>query len=88
MTSAEETAPLLRMRGITKRFPGTLALDEVDLSVDAGTIHGLLGENGAGKSTLLKILAGDHPPTAGSIELGGEAVQIAGPARAGSEHTE
>jgi ABC-type sugar transport system ATPase subunit len=70
------------MRGITKRFPGTLALDEVDLAVDAGTIHGLLGENGAGKSTLLKILAGDHPPTAGAIELGGEPVQIGGPAHA------
>jgi ABC-type sugar transport system ATPase subunit len=70
------------MRGITKRFPGTLALDEVDLDVEAGTIHGLLGENGAGKSTLLKILAGDHPPTAGTIELAGEPVEIAGPAHA------
>ena len=82
MTSIEERAPLLRMRGITKRFPGTLALEDVDLDVEAGTIHGLLGENGAGKSTLLKILAGDHPPTAGSIELGGEPVQISHPAHA------
>ena len=89
MTSAQERVPLLRMRGITKRFPGTLALDDVDLDVEAGTIHGLLGENGAGKSTLLKILAGDYPPTAGRIELDGEAVddRDAGPrARARHRH--
>ena len=65
--------PLLRMRGITSVFPGTLALDEVDLAVEAGSIHGLLGENGAGKSTLLKILAGDEPD-GGTIELDGRAV--------------
>jgi ABC-type sugar transport system ATPase subunit len=70
------------MRGITKRFPGTLALDDVNIEVEAGSIHGLLGENGAGKSTLLKILAGDHPPTAGTIELGGDPVDIGGPAHA------
>jgi len=74
--------PVLRMSKISKRFPGTLALDGVDLEIAAGTIHGLLGENGAGKSTLLKILAGDHAPTAGEIELGGEHVHISGPAHA------
>jgi ABC-type sugar transport system ATPase subunit len=76
------STPALRMTGISKRFPGTLALDGVDLEVRAGTIHGLLGENGAGKSTLLKILAGDQPPSAGSIELGGVPVVIGGPAHA------
>lgn len=76
------TGPILRMTGITKRYPGTLALDGVDLQVARGTIHGLLGENGAGKSTLLKVLAGDQGPTAGSIELDGQPVDIASPAHA------
>ena len=49
-------APGLQMRQITKAFPGTLALDSVDLTVGAGEVHGLVGENGAGKSTLMKIL--------------------------------
>ncbi|CAN5753035.1 sugar ABC transporter ATP-binding protein [soil metagenome] len=75
-------APILRMRSISKRFPGTLALDDVDLEVRAGSIHGLLGENGAGKSTLLKILAGDQPPSSGSIEFSGREVHIADPAHA------
>jgi ABC-type sugar transport system ATPase subunit len=74
--------PVLRMTGITKRFPGTLALDGVDLEVAPATIHGLLGENGAGKSTLLKILAGDHEPSAGQVELEGRRVHIGGPAHA------
>ena len=73
------------MRSITKRFPGTVALDGVDLDVDGGTIHGLLGENGAGKSTLLKILAGDYRATEGSIEIAGEPVEIDSP-RAAREH--
>jgi ABC-type sugar transport system ATPase subunit len=74
--------PVLRMRHITRRFPGTLALDGVDLEVEAGTIHGLLGENGAGKSTLLRILAGDHPPSSGVLELEGDVVEIASPVEA------
>jgi ABC-type sugar transport system ATPase subunit len=73
------------MRGITKRFPGTIALDAVDLDLEAGTIHGLLGENGAGKSTLLKILAGDYRATEGTIEIAGEPVEIDSP-RAAREH--
>jgi ABC-type sugar transport system ATPase subunit len=74
--------PVLRMTAISKRFPGTLALDGVDLEVERGTIHGLLGENGAGKSTLLKVLAGDQPPTSGAIDLDGERVEIGSPAQA------
>src|SRR5205814_1575913 len=79
------TSPLLRMRGITKRFPGTVALDGVDLDISGGTIHGLLGENGAGKSTLLKILASDYRATEGTIEIAGEAADIDSP-RAAREH--
>ncbi len=76
------TAPVLRMIGISKRFPGTLALDDVHFEVQPGSIHGLLGENGAGKSTLLKLLAGDHRPSAGAIELDGQRIDINSPARA------
>src|SRR3954447_24617673 len=74
--------PLLRITGMTKRFPGTLALDGVDLVVERGTIHGLVGENGAGKSTLLKILAGDYQPTTGRIELDAEEVHVTTPRHA------
>src|SRR5687768_11560025 len=58
--------PLLELRGITKVFPGTRALDQVNLSVHAGEVVTLLGENGAGKSTLMKILSGVWPT--GSFE--------------------
>ncbi|MGB0664647.1 MAG: multiple monosaccharide ABC transporter ATP-binding protein [Pontibacterium sp.] len=52
---------ILEMRGITKRFPGVKALDDVNLSVEASEIHALVGENGAGKSTLMKVLSGVYP---------------------------
>ena len=50
--------PLLTMRGMTKTFPGVTALEGVDITVRAGTVHALCGENGAGKSTLMNVLAG------------------------------
>jgi inositol transport system ATP-binding protein len=73
------TEPLLRMSGISKRFPGVQALDNVGLEVASGEVHALLGENGAGKSTLLKILSGAQQPDAGSISLGGQPATLASP---------
>src|SRR5918997_105203 len=64
------------MRGITKRFPGVVALDEVDLELEKGEVHVLLGENGAGKSTLIKMLSGAYQPDEGEILLNGEPVSI------------
>ena len=65
-------APLLRMRGIEKRFGATVALRGVELDVLPGSVHALIGENGAGKSTLMKTLSGACSPDAGTMELGGE----------------
>jgi len=75
-------APALEMRGITKRYPGVLANDHIDLDVRPGEIHALLGENGAGKTTLMNILYGLARPDEGQILLDGEEVQIGGPADA------
>ncbi len=68
--------PLLEMRGISKRFPGVVALDDVRLSVGAGEVVALVGENGAGKSTLMKVLGGVYQPDAGEIRWQGRAVRI------------
>jgi simple sugar transport system ATP-binding protein len=80
--AARATAPALEMRGITKRFPGVVANDGIDLSIRPGEIHALLGENGAGKSTLMNILYGLVTPDSGEILLDGEPVQIGGPSDA------
>ena len=59
----------LEVRGVTKVFPGTRALDQVQLQVRPGEVHALCGENGAGKSTLMNIIGGVFPPTEGDICL-------------------
>ena len=67
---------LLEMRGITKEFPGVKALDGVNLTVRAGTVHALMGENGAGKSTLMKCLFGIYAQDSGTITLDGKEVSF------------
>ena len=71
--------PLLQLRGITKRFPGVLANDSIDLELNEGEILALLGENGAGKTTLMNVLYGLYTPDEGEILIRGEKVNIQGP---------
>ena len=85
VSSASTLVPMLEMRGITKRFPGVVANDGVDLSVLPGQVHTLLGENGAGKSTLMKILYGLHQPDEGTVHLNGEQITITSPTDAISQ---
>ncbi len=74
--------PMLEMRGITKRFPGVVANEDIDFTVLPGRVHTLLGENGAGKSTLVKILYGLHQPDKGEISFDGSPVSIGSPSAA------
>ena len=72
----------IELTGITKRFPGVVANDDINLAVAEGEIHAICGENGAGKSTLMKILYGMQPPDEGTIKIRGEAVELGSPAQA------
>lgn len=71
--------PIVVMKGITKRFPGVVANDNIDLEIRKGEIHALLGENGAGKTTLMNILYGLYTPDAGEIYVRGKKVTIRSP---------
>ncbi|TPK66795.1 sugar ABC transporter ATP-binding protein [Mesorhizobium sp. B2-4-15] len=75
----DKDVPALELRGIDKRFPGVVALDNVDFTLEPGKIHALMGENGAGKSTLIKIMAGVYGKDAGTIRLRGREVDIKSP---------
>ena len=88
MTATSDTivndteTPLIETRGLTKRFPGVVANDSVDLVVRPGEILGLLGENGAGKSTLVKMIFGIYQPDEGQVFLRGEEMTADGPGEA------
>jgi general nucleoside transport system ATP-binding protein len=71
--------PLIALEGITKRFPGVLANDEVSLELRPGEVHALIGENGAGKSTLMRVLYGIYPADAGRIRVRGQDAKIGSP---------
>lgn len=75
-------APVLELRGITKRFPGVLANDHIDFTLEEGEIHALLGENGAGKTTLMNILYGLYTPDEGDIYVRNKRAEIHSPADA------
>src|SRR5215210_6244070 len=70
-TSAERAEPILRLRGVGRRFGGVHAVRDVDLEVRPGERRAILGPNGAGKTTLFNLISGEFPPTAGSVELFG-----------------
>lgn len=72
-------APLIRMQGISKAFPGVQALQDAQLELRRGEVHVLLGENGAGKSTLMKVLCGQYPADSGTIDLDGQRVAPSSP---------
>jgi simple sugar transport system ATP-binding protein len=74
-----ERVPLVELRGVSKRFGQTTAVDEVTLRTHAGRVTCLLGDNGAGKSTLIKILSGVHRPDAGVVLVDGEPTRFASP---------
>ena len=73
---------VLELQGITKRFPGLVANDNITFSAEKGEVHALVGENGAGKSTLMKIITGLYQPDEGEIFLRGKPIKISGPREA------
>jgi len=79
MPNPQNQTPMIALRGVTKRFPMTLANDHIDLDIFGSEIHALLGENGAGKSTLMKILFGFYRADAGEIQLNGKSITIRSP---------
>jgi ABC-type uncharacterized transport system ATPase subunit len=81
-SEADPMTPVLELRGITKRFPGVLANDQIDLTLEEGEILALLGENGAGKTTLMNILYGLYQPDQGEIIVRGKKVAVHSPSDA------
>ena len=81
--SPEAGAPLVEVRGVTRRYGPVLANDRIDLELRAGEVHALLGENGAGKSTLSKIIYGFVRPDAGELRVGGRPAALRSPGTPG-----
>ena len=77
--SAAPNKTIVEVCGVTRRFPGVLALDRIEAGFRAGEVHAVVGENGAGKSTLMNILTGDLQPDEGEIRVDGQAVRFASP---------
>src|SRR5260370_549671 len=80
--------PILEMSGISKRFPGVIAFEQVNLDIYPNEVVALIGENGAGKSTLMKILGGVIQRDAGIIRLDGEQIEIHSPSEASKRRIE
>jgi len=78
----QHNGTIIKLKGITKTFPGVLALDNVDFDLKKGEVHVLIGENGAGKSTLIKIISGAYKKDAGTIILDGKELEIHNPRHA------
>ena len=77
--TTETSRPLVEIRGVSKRFPGVQALEDVSLDIRPGEVHAVAGENGAGKSTLMKLLSQLERPSDGSIEIEGERMRFRNP---------
>ncbi|TCP83543.1 monosaccharide ABC transporter ATP-binding protein (CUT2 family) [Rhizobium sp. PP-CC-2G-626] len=78
-TAPVSAAPLLQTSGLSKTFGIVEVLKGIDLTIEAGKVHAIIGENGAGKSTLMKLIAGNLPPTRGEILIDGQPVTLSGP---------
>ena len=81
-TTGAPPTPAIELRGVDKRFGAVHANRDIDLTIERGTIHGIVGENGAGKSTLMKILYGYYQADRGEIRVGGTTRRIADPSDA------
>src|ERR671925_191992 len=75
-TTADRAEPILRLRGVGRRFGGVHAVRDVDVQIRPGERRAILGPNGAGKTTLFNVISGEFPPTAGSVELFGRDVTV------------
>src|SRR5215212_5746900 len=80
--AASEATTVFHLRGVTKRFGGVTAVEDVTFDLRPGEVHALVGENGAGKSTLMKIVHGLYTPDEGTLEVGGEVVEFSSPREA------
>ena len=88
MATAGAAMPVLELSGVSKHFGAIHALNEVSLSLHAGEVVGLMGDNGAGKSTLVKLIAGNFPPSAGTMAMQGRPVHFHRPAQARAQGVE